>query len=97
MYHLHWQMLCDNACDNAATAMQIVLALATLGVATKIETILSVLLRPRWPRQVTRNCRCRQRHRANFRQWKHGVKVFIELTTEIGLQLMTGSQKSSSA
>jgi hypothetical protein len=80
-----------------ATATQIVFALATLGVATKMETILSVSLHPRWPRQASRDCRCRQRHRANFRQWKHGVKVFIELTTEIGLQLMTASRKSSSA
>jgi len=54
-----------------ATATHIVLALATLGVATKIETILSVLLCPRWPGQVSKDCRCRQCYRANFCQWKH--------------------------
>jgi hypothetical protein len=44
----------------------IVLALATLGIATLIETILSVLHRPRWPRQESNDCRCYRRYRVTF-------------------------------
>jgi len=40
-----------------------VFALATLG---KIETILSVSPRPRWPRQVNSDCRCHQHYRVTF-------------------------------
>jgi hypothetical protein len=46
---LHWQRLRDNVGDSNS---QYLLALATLGSVTCIEVILSVLHRPRWPRQV---------------------------------------------
>ncbi len=46
---LHWRRLRNNAGDSDSHYL---LALATLGIATLIETILSVLHRPRWPMQV---------------------------------------------
>jgi hypothetical protein len=48
-----------------------VLALATLGNGQEIETILSVLHHPRWPRRV--RSECHRRYKAKFRQWKHGL------------------------
>ncbi len=40
----------------ATVTRDIVLALATLGVVTYIETILSVMCPTRWPRQVSSDC-----------------------------------------
>jgi hypothetical protein len=51
-----------------------VLASATLGDATQIGSFIFMSLRPRWTRQESSDCRCRQHYRANFRHWKHGLK-----------------------
>jgi hypothetical protein len=45
---------------------EIVLALATLGDATKIVLILIMSLCPRWPSQVSNDCRCRRHYRITF-------------------------------
>ncbi len=47
----------------AVTATSIVLALATLGDAAQIGLFLFMSLCPRWPRQVSNDCRCRQHYR----------------------------------
>jgi hypothetical protein len=46
--YLHWQRLCNNGGDSDSHYL---LALATLGVVTWIEMILSVSCCQRWPRQ----------------------------------------------
>ncbi len=61
----------------SATATGYVLALATLGEATKIETILYLLsCHPRWPRQVRRVRYCRW-YCAKLCQCKQGFKAHI--------------------
>jgi hypothetical protein len=49
-----------------ATATHIVLALATLGDATQIGLFLFMLLRPRWPRQVSNDCHCHRHYPITF-------------------------------
>jgi hypothetical protein len=48
----------------------LILTLATLGGASKIEMILSLSRRPR--------CCYRWRYRANFRQWKHWLNARLD-------------------
>jgi hypothetical protein len=49
-----------------ATATHIVLALATLGDATQIGLFLFMLLRPRWPKQVSNDCHCHRHYPVTF-------------------------------
>jgi hypothetical protein len=66
----------DNASDNTCDSNKLLLGLATLGSMTKIEMILSVLHRPRLPRQVN-SCHCRMSLALGLLhilcQWKHGL------------------------
>jgi hypothetical protein len=48
------------------TAIRIVLALATLGDVTQMGLFLFLSLHPRCPRQVSNDCRCRQRYHITF-------------------------------
>jgi len=56
MDHLHWRTLGDN---NGDSDNHYLFALATLGDMTQIGLFLFMSLRPRWPRQVSNDCRCR--------------------------------------
>jgi hypothetical protein len=49
-----------------ATAIHIVLSLATLGDATQIGLFLFMSLCPRWPRQVSNDCHCHWHYRVTF-------------------------------
>ncbi len=52
--HLHWQRFYSSITPATATRdSHYLIALATLGDATEIEMILSLLRRPRWPRQIS--------------------------------------------
>ncbi len=74
MHHLHWQMLHGNARDNADNSDKYCTCLGHLGCSNINRNNLSVSLCPKWPRQVSRDCRCRQRYPANFCQWKHSLR-----------------------
>ncbi len=72
-----------------ATAIDILLALATLGDMTQIGTFLSLSLRPRWPRQVHVCCCCMSLSLTLLRylcQCKYGftaIKSFITLVPRL--------------
>ncbi len=74
MDHLHWWHLLVKP-PVTATWDVTWLELATLGGMTQIGSFLFMSCCPRWPKQVSSDCRCRQHHRANFRQWKYSFNI----------------------
>ncbi len=73
MDHLHWRrLLATHDCHDCNVP---VLALVTLGSATKIEMILSLSHRPRWPRKVTSDWGLVKMYRV--------ISVFFAISTDI--------------
>jgi hypothetical protein len=58
-------------------AIHIVLALATLGDATQIGLFLFMSLCPRWPRQVSNDCRCHQHYSVTFANVNDPLRLII--------------------
>jgi hypothetical protein len=64
----------------SATATEYVIALATLGDATKIETILSYVVPPKVAKASTVLCCCRWHYRAYFANGNMALQSMSEAT-----------------
>ena len=78
MDRLHWQRLDDNASDSDSHYL---LALSTLGDATQKGLFPFLSLRPRWPRQVSNDCRCRRHYHVAFTNVNDPLTAWVQRCT----------------